>query len=415
MKKAILTVACFGILSTVGTLADWSQWRGPHRDGISKETGLLKSWPEGGPAVLWSVEGLGEGYSSPSVTDDSVYVSGMVGTMGTLFAYDLQGKLRWKRSYGPEFDDSYPGARSTPTVDGDRVYVFSAHGVLGCFAAADGKKIWSVDVKAKYNGVLPKWGFAESVLVDGGKVFCTPGGPNASVVALDKMTGQDIWRTKGLSESSGYCSPILAHHNGRDILITLTAKSIVGIVPDTGKVLWKHGHITSYDVNAITPVYVDGTVYVTSGYGSGGVLLRLSDDGTKVTEVWQDKTLDTHHGGVVVVDGYAYGSAMRRNWICLGMKDGKVRYEAKGVGKGSVTYADGMLYTYAEKGTVGLVKATPSGHDVVSSFKVSKGAGPHWSHPVISEGRLYLRHGDAMVVYDIKAKQKAVEKAKVAP
>lgn len=405
-----VVLVVLGISTSFG--ADWPGWRGPDRDGKSKETGLLKQWPDGGPKLLWTAEGLGQGYSTVAVAKGTIYTTGMRkdGT-GVLFAFDYDGKPKWNIPYGPEWKQrGHFGTRCTPTVDGDRIYVMSGMGTLICFETKDGKKAtkkWSVDTVKKFGGKVIGWGIAESVLIDGKNVICTPGGKGASVVALDKMTGKTVWTSKQWSEASAYCSPILIKRGKQRLIVTMTANHIVGLEAGTGKVVWKQPHETRYHINPISPVYQDGFIYATSGYGTGGQMLELSPDGKSVQQKWTEKKLDCHHGGVVLVDGYVYGTSDRGskgNWICLELKSGKVMYEKKAIGKGSVAYADGMLYGYGENGIVGLIKASPKAAEVVSSFKVTAGTGNHWAHPVICGGRLYIRHGDALMAYQIKAK-----------
>jgi len=390
----------------------WAQWRGPNRDGKSKEVGLLKSWPDGGPKLLWSVDGLGGGFSTVAIANGFIYVTGMKGKEGMLSAIDLEGNLKWQKPYGPEWTGSPPGVRSTATVDGDSVYIMTGVGTVVCLDANAGNVKWKEDVKEKFDGKTPHWGYAESLLIDGDKLICTPGGEKGSIVALDKRTGLTIWISKNLTEASAFCSPILIKRGPRKLVITLLAESIVGIDAETGEVLWKDKFKECRGFgrpnHPITPVYYDGAVYSTSGYNKGGALYELSPDGTKASRKWVDKVLDTHHGGVVLVNGYIYGSNWKSNrkgdWACLEWDTGKVMYETKWLGsKGSITYADGMLYCYEEReGTVALVKASPKGFDIVSSFKVTKGTDEHWAHPVICDGRLYIRHGETLMAYNIK-------------
>ena len=391
---------------------DWPQFRGPNRSGKSAETGLLKKWPGAGPKLLWSVGGLGIGFSSVAVADGFIYTTGMLNGEGFLFAYDLAGNLKWKVSYGPEWQRSHRGTRTIPTVDDSRVYVFSGTGVLACFDTKTGKEKWTVDTVKKFGGKNIMWGIAESVLIVGANAICTPGGKDASVVALDKITGQTVWTSKGLSERSSYCSPALIETGNAKLIVTMLERSVVGLDIKTGRVLWKdrikegigrHNH-------PVTPLYHDGYIYITAGYDKGGVKYRLSADGTKISKKWEDATLDVHHGGVVLVDGYLYGanwnSNARGDWACLDWANGKVMYETRWNGnKGSIIYADGMLYCYDENtGDLALVKASPKGFEIVSSFRITEGSGKHWAHPAISDGRLYIRHGDALMAYDIKNK-----------
>jgi len=370
----------------------------------------VKSWPDGGPKRLWVArENLGKGFASLAVARGTIYTTGMIGKSGHAFAFDLEGKLKWKRAYGPEWARSYPSARSTPTVDGDRIYLMSGMGKVVCLRTRNGDELWSVDTVEKYGNQALGHGRAESVLVHGDKVICTPGGPKFTLVALDKMTGREIWKTGGLGKKAAYCSPILIQDKGRDLLVTVTSDHIVGVQPQDGRELWKYPFRGTYEIHPNSPLYKDGQIYVSAGYDAGSVMLALSADGRKVKRLWKDQTLDTHHGGLVEVDGYVYGanwiSNSKGKWVCLDWTSGTVRYETQWKTKGSIIYADGMLYCYEDRGgTVALVHATPKGFDVVSSFPVRHGSGKHWAHPAISDGRLYLRHGDKLAAYDIKAK-----------
>lgn len=388
---------------------DWPQFRGPDRDGKSSETGLLKTWPQGGPALLWVAQGLGTGFASIAIADGYVYTTGMVGEKrdGVLFAYDVNGTFKWKASYGPEWSRSHPGSRTTPTVDGHRAYVLSGYGNLACFDAKTGEQKWQADVAERFGAQNTNWGLSESVLIADDKVICTPGGRDATVVALDKMTGQTIWATKGLSDNSAHCSPILIERAGKKLIVTITAAHIVAIDPQDGKVLWQYQNKLHKDkprhVNPNSPLYCDGAIFVASRF-VGGMMLTLSLNNRQASEEWTNEELDPHHGGVALVDGHIYGANTKTNaWMCLDWKTGKTIYEKEWIGKGSIIYADGMLYCYDEKeGTVGLVPASPEGFSIVSSLKVPHGTGEHWAHPAISDGTLYIRHGDALMAYNIK-------------
>ena len=379
-----------------------SQWRGPDRDGVYPDENLLRKWPDAGPRLLWFVEGLGAGYSSAAVTSDRVYLTGMIRGEGFLFAFDMEGKLVWRASYGPEWDGSRPGARTSPTVVGDRLYLMSAEGPAVCFST-DGKKIWSVNLMQEFGARNIEWGMTESLLVDGDHVFCTPGGQNVMIARLDRYSGKTIGKIKGNGETSGYCSPLLVKHGERRLLLTMTAKSVVGIDADTGEYLWRHSHVTPYDLNANTPLYHNGYLYTVSGYNTGGQMFKLSENGESVRRVWSQDTLDSQMGAAVLVAGYIYGSGhQNRGWHCLDWKTGKVRYTAREIGnKGAIIFSDGMLYGYSERGDVALVKPNPQKFEVLSSFQIKKGSGEHWAHPVIKDGRLYIRHGDALMVYHI--------------
>lgn len=403
----ILLLFALTFAGTGAFSADWPQWRGLKRDGKSLETGLAKEWPEEGLKPLWVVENLGKGFSSVAVVGGFIYATGMAekDNQGVLFAFNLAGNLQWRIPYGPEWHDRYPGSRSTPTVDGDRVFIMSGMGRLVCFDVNTGAIQWSGDVARTFGGEAPVMGFAESVLIYENKVICTPGGKDASLVALEKTSGRTIWTSKGFSEQSAYCSPILIERGGNRLIVTITARSVIGLNPETGTLLWRQPQDPeAEDPNhSVTPVYQEGCIYVTSGHGEGGQMLELSPDGQSISQRWVDGTLNCLHGGVVLIDGYIYGTSGKGKWVCLDLENGEVLYETKGIGMGSVAYADGMLFCYGQKGTLGLVRVSPKAYQLVSKLQVKYGEGQHWAHPVISNGRLYIRHGGALIAYDIKA------------
>jgi outer membrane protein assembly factor BamB len=280
----------------------------------------------------------------------------------------------------------------------------SGMGRIACHNARTGDHIWHIDTLRKFSGKNLRWGIAESVLIEGEKVICTPGGPGASVVALNKLNGQTIWTSKGLGEASGYCSPVAINVGSKRVVLTLLKQSVAGIDINNGKVLWTHPHKVRYDINAVTPAYANGLIYVSNGYSQGGHMFELAPDGTSIKKKWSEKSLDVHHGGVVLVDGAIHGASNRGKWTCLDPATGRVKFSSdKLVGKGSVIYVEGLMYGYGEKGgDVGLIKINPDGYEMVSSFKITKGSAEHWAHPAISDGRLYIRHGDVLMCYDIK-------------
>ncbi|NLH18398.1 MAG: PQQ-binding-like beta-propeller repeat protein [Phycisphaerae bacterium] len=404
MKRTIGVLLVIAALSYPLMAGDWTQFRGPTRDGISTETGLLKQWPAEGPKMLWSYQALGTGYASLAVVGGKIYTTGLEAKTGFLYCFDNSGKLLWKVPYGPEWTGSNPGTRTTPTFDAGKLYLMSGNGLLTCRNASDGKEVWSVDTFKKFGGKNITWGISESVLIDGDKVICTPGGPDASVVALKKATGQTLWTTKGLSDKSAYCCPQIIAHGGKRILLTMLEKTVVGIDPEAGKVLWKYPHKVSYDINAVAPAYANGMIYLTNGYNHGGLMLQLSPDGSSVTKKWTEPELDVHHGGVVLLGKDIHGAGTDGQWICLDLTSGKIKYRDRLVGKGSVIFADGLIYGYGENGTVGLIRPSPTGYKLISSFEISLGNEEHWAHPVVSNGILYIRHGKALMAYDIKAK-----------
>jgi outer membrane protein assembly factor BamB len=411
MKKILLISMLILLIIPAVTIlaADCPRFRGPDSDGIFPETGLLKKWPDGGPKLAWSVKGLGQGFSSAVVVDGTVYVTGMnEQKQGYLFAYNLDGSFKWKSAYGPEMGRMGPavaGTRGTPTVDTDQIFVMSSFAKLYMIEPKRGQVIRTVDLLKRFGAKQARFGFAECVLVNNEKVICTPGGPNATLVTLNRKTGELIWQTKGLSEPTGYCSARIIRHGGRRLLVTMVAGGIVAVNPDNGKLLWRQEHSHRAGVQPNPPVYSDGMIYFSSGMGAGGVMLALSDDALSVTQKWTDKMLDCQMHGVVLIDGYIYGAAQgaKRGLVCLELKTGNVMWNAPEVGKGSVICADGMLYVYGEDGTVHLVKPSSDAFKPVGKFTVSEGTEQHWAHSTIANGRLYIRHGDSLMAYDIKA------------
>jgi outer membrane protein assembly factor BamB len=406
--SGIVLFFLFGLHAQAG---ESPQFRGPHRDGKFEESGLLKTWPEGGPKKLWVANGIGKGYSSASVAGGKIYATGMrEEEMGVLSIFDLTGKLERTIPYGKEtMEKQAPGARSTPTLDGERVYFLSGLGVLYCIDLDKGAVKWDANVLERFGGQLPMWHIAESVLIDGNRAICTPGGKQGVLAALDKMTGETVWATTGLEDSASYCSTAIFTHNGKRILTTATAGTIVGVDPDTGKLLWSFAHKGPYDIHGVTPIYKDGLLYYVAGDGFGGGALELSADGASVAPKWENKSLDCLHHGVVLVDGYLYGAGYKGGGAleCLEMATGKVMWSTKDVTQGDVVYADGMLYVYEgpKLGVVNLVKAQPNAFERTGSFTVTDGGDDkHWAHPTIADGTLYIRHGDALVAYDLREK-----------
>ena len=379
-----------------------SQWRGTDRDGKYHGEKLLKSWPKNGPNLLTTIDGLGEGYSSPSVTNDRIYITGLEDDTGFLHAFDLSGKPIWKKSYGDEWDDRYAGTRVTPTVVGNKIYFSNSLGQVFCFDDK-GSQIWKFDMEEEYDAPNLRFGMTESILIDGDKLFCTPGAEDATIAVLNRHTGKVIKEIKGNGQSSAYCSPTIINHNGRRILVTILKQSLVGVDLKSLNMIFEYAFNTRRGINPNTPLYYNGYIYIVSGYGKGGELLKLSDDGTKVDRVWADSQLDSQMGSVILTDGYLYGSGHdNRDWYCIEFLTGNVKYSSRKLGrKGNIIFSDGMLYIYSEKGDVALVKPNPEKFEIISSFKLKEGSGEHWAHPVIRSGKLYVRHGDILNIYDI--------------
>lgn len=405
MRSAIAAIAIVLAGVTIGA-NDWPQWQGPDRTRISKETGLLKEWPRSGPALVWTATGLGNGYGSMAVAGDRIYVQGARMRQSFLVVYNrADGKEVWSKSLGStEGNDQGPGPRGTPTVDGDRVYVLSEAGNLWCLKT-DGGEVWHRNILRDFNGRQLRWLISESPLVDGPHVVVSPGGQGAGMVKLDKMTGKTVWTAKDLSDPAGYSSITAADIGGVRTYMTFTADAGVGVRASDGKVMFRYPTAANRTANIATPTYFDNKVFFTSAYDTGAGLLDLTAQNgeVKAKEIYFTRNMKNHHGGVVLIDGYLYGyndSIL----TCLEFATGKVMWRDRAVGKGSVTYADGNLYLQGEQNTVGLAQATPSGYVEKGRFSIPDKGLPSWAHPVISDGKLYVRNQDMLMVYDIKAR-----------
>jgi len=384
----------------------WPRFHGPKGDNISADTGLLTEWPEQGPRLLWTAQPLGKGYAGVTIANGFIYTAGDIGDHNVITALDRNGQIQWQSKNGSSWTR---GAQGTPTVDGNRLYHENAHDEVVCLDAETGKKIWGLNLAAEFGGQKGGYGRAESLLVDGDHLICSPGGKTA-VAAVDKTTGQAVWKSPGVGEPASYVSPIVAEYQGLRMIITMSQKCLIAVNADTGDLLWRFEHYTErYVANCVTPIYDDGRVFVTGGYGKGSVLLEIDVDGRKATiePVWRTEDLDNRHGGVILLNGYVYGASHLGNnakWVCLDWKTGRMMYAERGVGQGSLACADGMLYTLSEHRKMGLVKPTPAGHQVISQFKIPEGGeGPTWAHPVVCGGRLYVRHADQLYAYDVRA------------
>lgn len=402
MKNLSLIAFLLFSLAHVAFCQEATQWRGENSSGIYKVDQLLSSWPADGPKVLWSADGLGQGFSSPAFANNKIYINGMVAGQAVLFIFDLNGKKLQEFPYGKEFDTSYPGVRSTPSIVGDLAYLLTGMGKLTCLDLNSGKPVWIKDFLTDFDGVNITWGYTESVVVDGNKVYCTPGGKNNNVVALNRMTGATIWSSSGSGEISAYCTPLLIKLPARQLLVTHTASHVIGIDAENGKLLWNFPHPNQWSVHANTPIYSEGSVFVFSGYGQGGEKLKLSPDGSSVTKEWDIKSFDSRMGGAVLLDGNLYGSGdADRSWQCIDWKTGEKKYSSTEAGKGVVVAANNKLIGYSERGELFMADADPSGLKIISKTKVSLGSEQHWAHPVIDRGILYVHHGNVLIAYKI--------------
>ena len=390
-------------------------WRGPGRTGIYNEPGLMKTWPSSGPLLLWEATGIGMGYSSATVTNDAVYITGQKGDKDVLTSFNQQGKKNWEVAYGnTAVNVRAPESRSTPTYYNGKIFVVSGQGEMVC-VGKNGKIIWSVNYFQKYNGPIPDFGISESPLVVDNKVIGTPGGNKASMVAFNVEKGNVIWETPPLNEGTNYVNPMLIDFKGIRMIVTLTAGHIIGVNPSTGKLLWKFNYEAQNDekrdgrVHTNTPIYRDGFLFAANGYKQVAVKIKLNTDGSEPTLVWKNPDISPHVGGMVLIGNYIYGSTHDTNskgrWVCVDWTTGKTMWLTDWYNKGAIISLNGLLIIIEEKsGNVGLVQPNPEKFDLISSFSITKGNGPYWAHPVIDKGRLFVRHGEYLGVYSLKAK-----------
>lgn len=386
----------------VGEEAEWPCWRGPNRDGKSPDTNLLKKWPEGGPKLLWQAKGLGEGFSTVAVVGGTVYVTGDTSDNLMLYALDMNGKEEWKVPIDKPWTRSHPGSRSAPTIDNGRLYLLSGNGVLACVDAKSGKGNWSKNMK-EFGGKSGGWGYAESVLIYKDLAIFKPGGENF-IVALDKASGETVWKSSGFNSGPEYSSCVPFDYGGVSVITTGAKGGVVGVSAKTGELQWMNNWCAGNTANCPDPQYADGYVFWANGYGKGGVCLKLtvSDGKVAAEEAWTTKDMVCHHGGYIIHKGYIYGNH-NGGWSCLELKSGKVMWNERAVGKGSLCFADGMLYLFGESdGKAGLATCSPDGMEVTGNVTV-QGSGPSWAHPVVIGGRLYLRFADNLYCFNVKA------------
>jgi outer membrane protein assembly factor BamB len=408
MTRALSLVAAAFLGMAVLDAANWPQWQGPDRTRISKETGLLKEWPANGPRLVWTANELGSGYGSMAVAGDRVFLQGSRGNNSFVIALNrADGKEVWSKALGPVEtkmrSDRGAGPRGTPTVDGDRLYVLTENGDLACLKT-DGSILWQLNILKEFGGPQLQWLVSESPLVDGPHLVVTPGGPGAGMVKLDKMTGKTVWTSQELSDSAAYSSITVADIQGVRTYMTFMATAGVGVRASDGKLMFRHPNAANRTANVATPIYSDNKVLFASAYGTGGGLLNLTVQNGEVaaTEAYFTREMKNHHGGMVLVDGYLYGY---NDLIltCLEFATGKMMWRDRSVGKGSVTYADGRLYIQSENNLVGLAEANSTAYVEKGRFEIPDKGMPSWAHPVVSDGRLYVRNQDTLLVYDIKA------------
>jgi outer membrane protein assembly factor BamB len=432
MGRSALTLSalfCVCLLVETGSAAElaaksggWPQWRGPERNGLSSETGLNTDWKRNAPGLLWTVEGLGEGFASVSIADGRIFTTGnLKDGQGITAMKESDGSQLWRKTLTSDVPKhGYPGSRCTPAIDGDRLYVVLSDGTLACLKTADGETVWRKDFKKDFGGkMMSGWGYSESPLIDGPWVLCTPGGKDAMIVALDKMTGDEIWRTampekvgdKG-GDGAAYSSIVISNGAGVKQYVQLVGRGVIGVRASDGKLLWGYNTVANSTANIPTPVIAGDHVFCSTGYGTGSALLKLSavrGGGVRADEVYflDAKTLQNHHGGMLLVGDHIYcGHAHNQGFpICVAIKTGEVVWGGKrgpGSGSAAVTFYDGHIIFRFQSGDVALIQATPEGYRIKGQFKPDYIKGPSWAHPVVADGRLYLREQDKLMCYDLR-------------
>lgn len=429
LRIPILLLILLTVIAEPAAGDDWPGWRGPNRDGICRETGLLQSWPDGGPKLLWKTKGIGEGYSGPAIVGDRLYTMGNRDGKEQVFALDVTngGKQAWKSDVGDSSSGAvsmsngdkeiwksvvgdvrhggagYPGPRATPSVDGDRLYTLGINGDLVCMNIKDGNVLWRHDLVKDFGGQIPNWGYSESPLVDGPWVICTPGQDKATILALDKMTGKQVWAAK-VGDPAAYASIVKFKVGEVPQYVTLTGKGVIAVRASDGKFLWRYDKPANGTANCTTCVTFRQTVFAASAYGTGGglVWVRQTPEGFTAKEEYFTKKMQNHHGGLILRDGALYG-ANGNTLTCLDYPTGKVLWADHAPGKCSLLYADGRLYCRDEKGPISLVESTPKGFHLHGQFKQPDRSNREaWPHLVIANGRMYVRDQDLMLCYEVR-------------
>lgn len=392
---------------------DMVEWRGPGRQGVYPDTSLLSLWPEGGPKLLLEVDSMGNGYSSPVVYRDQIYITGKKDTFDVVSCYSLDGRKNWETKYGRAWSKTFPETRSTPSIEENRIFLVSGMGEVCCIDAFSGKMVWTVDAQTRFKGAPHRWGIAESPAVSDKAVFYVTGGEEASVVALDKNDGHLLWKTKSLGGTRAYASSVVIRKGELELLLAQTANDLMAIDPDSGEIVWSF-HVVAYHpgetgvgANTNTPLVSGDDIFLTSGYDHPALMLHMAPDWRSVNLKWTNPDLDNHMGGVVKLGNYIFGSNWtnnnKGNWMCVDWETGRTLYQKEWHNKGPVIAADGMLYYCEEKsGNVALVKPNPEYFELISSFKLKSGTGPVWAHPAIYDGKLLARRGESLMVYDLK-------------
>lgn len=414
LRFLLLFVLNLSVAALAGDKITWPCFHGPQRDNLATDTGLMQAWPQDGPELLWTVSGIGHGYSSVAIVGERIFTAGMIDKQTYVTALDSNGKQLWRRLNGKSWEASerqpwavpYAGSRGTPTVDDDTVYHLSELGRLTAFDIHTGEERWHKELLETFDAERPEYGYSESVLIQGDALFCCPGGGQGYMIALDKGTGRTLWANTEIKDAVGNCSPVFTSIDGVEQIITMSANRVLSFNPKNGHLLWDYAFGNKRENNVTDVIVNNGLVYASSGYGGGSILLRPQrqvNNKFLVEPVWKSDLLDNHHGGVLLLNGHLYGAGHEsRGWFCLDFNTGRKTWQAPG--KGSLTYADGRLYCLNERGTMSIVKATPESWEEISSFRLPRGGkGLYWAHPVVCGGRLYVRHSDQLFAYNIRS------------
>lgn len=402
MKIKITVLFLFFFWGSFGFAQEATKWRGLNSDGKYPAPSLLSEWPENGPEIIWHFDDLGKGFSSPAFANGKIYCTGMIDSTGYLFVINENGTLKKKLEYGKEWNVNCPGSRATPTIVGDLAYVSNSLGDLYCFNLDEDRKVWKKELIADFGTENIRNGFTETPVVDGNKVYFTPGGKEFNIVALNRMTGDLIWKSAGTGKISAYCTPILVKLDERQLFVTHTKDELIAVDSKNGAYLWSYPDSNSPDIHPNTPIFQDQAILSLSGYGTGCVKLALSKDGSSVSKVWSTTKMDNQMGGAMIVDGYVYASGHKsRGWFCLDWKTGEEKWNSNELLDGVIIMAADKFILYTERGDLVLAKPNPEKLDIISKTKVELGNDMHWAHPVVHNGILYVRHGNSLIAYKI--------------
>lgn len=409
LKSTKFFILLFGLLILIDANSQVVQWRGPNRDGYFPAENLLKVWHEEGPKQILKVDSLGKGHSSVIYDKGIMYITGMKDTLDYISAVNMKGDIIWQTTYGVAWRKSFPDTRSTPTLYKNKLYVTSGIGELVCLDAESGKIIWNVNVDKDFEAVWSRFGVSESPLIIDGMVISCPGGEKTSVVAFNAETGKLIWQTESVGGSRIYASPTIYKYNGKEQILALTNQYLICLNPKDGNVVWKFQNpFPDFKAGPYTntPVYKGNEIFMSHGYDYPSMMVEVVPSGDSAFLKYSDTIFDDHHHGYVLLDGYVYGTNWKNNkignWLCMDWDTGKIMWEEEWGTKGTIIYADGMFYIYEEKsGNIGLMKPNPEKFELISSFKITEGNGPHWSHLSIYDGKLFVRHGEVLMVYEI--------------